>query len=122
VQVGKFGMEEETEINNNDLNNNTDFEEEAMAADHLADMADMNPNDIMANVQTTLLNEAKLIGERIGYRVAIEQIYHFLEVAIDQENRVQVSYKNNWNIPFKNLLLVACCGRSANQDQQRRIP
>jgi len=84
-------MEEETEINNNDLNNNTDFEEEALAADHMADMADMNPNAMMENLQNTLLREARQVRERIGYRVTIDQIYHFLEVAVDRENRVQAS-------------------------------
>jgi hypothetical protein len=82
-------MDEETEINNNDLNNNTDFEEEVLPADPM-EMADMNPNEIMETLQHTLLKEAKIVRQRIGYKVTVDQIYHFLEVAVDNEDRVQV--------------------------------
>ncbi|XP_065339551.1 uncharacterized protein LOC135939221 [Cloeon dipterum] len=83
-------MDEEMEINNNDLNNNTDFEEEAQSADHLADMAEMNAHDIMKNTQQTLLRDAGIVRERIGYKVSVEEVYHHLEVVMDHENRVEL--------------------------------
>jgi hypothetical protein len=97
-------MDEETEINNNDLNNNTDFEEEVLPADPMEEMAEMNPNEIMETLQNTLLKEAKMVRQRIGYKVTVDQIYHFLEVAVDNEDRVQVLIffrKLHLSFPFK---------------------
>lgn len=83
-------MDEETEINNNDLNNNTDFEEEVLPADPMEEMAEMNPHELMENLQSTLIEEAKTVCKRVGYKVTVDEIYHFLEVAVDNEDRVEV--------------------------------
>jgi hypothetical protein len=64
--------------------------QKVLPADPMEEMAEMNPNEIMETLQNTLLKEAKMVRQRIGHRVTVGEIFHFLEAAVDSQDRVQV--------------------------------